>query len=269
MSEETPVPAASGGSTPSAQPSTTSNPGALSNPQVLTAIITGIVTVVAAFVGILPTLIQATQTAAVPTETHTPTATYTLTPTEEPTVVVTQTPLPTDVPATALPVQVQVTVTPLPPVVPQPTILPVGAVPTTVVVEPPVSQPVDQNVQPVQVNPPNTLLIYDDAAFTLVNVSGKALNLDGVRFRSGSGKFNSNKWANYRGVPNNNCVRLRDAAAGRRNPPGECKSLLSLLEIGSDLFWLNTATFEVVRNGETVATCTTDTDRCAVFIPQG
>jgi hypothetical protein len=70
-------------------------------------------------------------------------------------------------------------------------------------------------------------------------------------------------------VPDGNCVRLRDATAGRRNPPPECRSLLSLMEVGSAaLFWLKASTFEVLQNGAVIASCATDTDRCAIYIPQ-
>jgi hypothetical protein len=258
------------------QPSSTSNPSALSHPQVLTAIITGVVTLVAAFVGILPTLIQAGQPAAAPTQTPTPTATLTFTPAPtltaelptathtgvpdvSPTATLTLEPVLPTATQTSIPTQIEVIVSSIP-------TLPPTNIPATTIQEPTVPM---QTVQVVQSDPPNVLLIYDDAAFTVLNVSGKAMNLDGVRFRSDSGKFNASKFANSHSVPNDNCLRLRDSTAGRRNPPGECKNLLSFFEVGvGDLFWLNTPSFEVVRNGEILATCTTDTDRCAILIPQ-
>ncbi|HEX2620259.1 MAG TPA: hypothetical protein VHL11_08935, partial [Phototrophicaceae bacterium] len=63
--------------------------------------------------------------------------------------------------------------------------------------------------------------------------------------------------------------RLKDATVGQRRPPSECGSLYGLILVGSEaLFWLNTAEFTVQIKKEVLATCKTDSDQCAVYIPQ-
>ncbi|MBC8099937.1 MAG: hypothetical protein H7Y11_10890 [Armatimonadetes bacterium] len=250
------------------------NNNPLTNPQVLAALVTGILTLVAAFVGIVPILIQANQATA----TQTPTHTYTFTPqpsaTDTPTVtpeslpsatdtpIVTLEPLPSSTPT--MTVELLPSITPMLSDTPAPTQQSEPTLPPTTIPE------ATPTLASVPTTPPNTLLIYDDVAFTVVNASGATLSLQGVRFRSGSNEFRANQWANADSIPNNNCVRMRDAAAGARTPPAECRNLLSLLEVGgSALFWLNTPSFEVVKRGEVLAVCSTDTDRCAVYIPQG
>lgn len=233
-----------------------SNASALSNPQVMTALITGVVTVAVALIGIVPTLVQANQPTPTLTATHTPTHTATFTATIAPPTetAVPETP-PTDTPAPTQvePTQVEPTAITLPTTTPEPTAAPTEVVPTA----------------QTNANPPNVLLIYDGAAFTVLNTSGGTLSLQGVRFRSSSGNFNSVGWANNNRLPDGTCLRLRDAAAGNRQPPRECQNLLSLLlETGKSLFWLGSSSFDVVKRGETLATCATDTDRCAVYIPQ-
>lgn len=204
-------------------------PTGLAHPQVLIALITGIVTVVGALIGIVPSLIEANKPTPTPTFTFTPTFTVTFTPTAE---------LPT---ATATPAPAEVVL---------PTSLPL------------------LTAAPPPGSVPNALLIFDGVSFTLVNTAGRSLSLQGVRFRSSSGRFDSVGWANHTRIPDGSCVRIRDAAAGRRNPPPECANLLSLLEVGPEaLFWANTPTFEVVRDSVVLASCPTDTDRCAVYIP--
>jgi hypothetical protein len=221
----------------------------LSDPQVLTALITGIVSVVVAVVGLVPTLIAA----------NTPTATPTLVPTH------TFTPLPTEsVPPTAFNPTVEV-------------IIPTGeasAVPPTITPRP--LEPVVTDVPPTEArvdqSDPNVLLIYDDVSFTLVNVSGETLSLKDIKFRSSSGKWEAKDWGSrsvYEQLPNKLCLRIRDSGAGNRNPPGDCKSLHALMVTGGEaLFWLGTSEFEVRQKKDLLATCSTDTDRCAIYVPQ-
>lgn len=226
-------------------------PSPWQQPQVVIALITGIVTVIAAFIGIIPSLIPASAPTPPPTLTATVIAAVAAAPSATP--MADSVPTATSLPAVdSVPVMVlEATTTPLP----------AFGDPTNAPDAPPTPA--------IQSNPPNALLIYDGVAFTLVNASGGRLSLAGVRFTSSSGAFEASTWANASRVPDGNCVRLRDATAGRRNPPPECRNLLSLMEVGSAaLFWLKSSTFEVLQNGAVIASCATDTDRCAIYIPQ-
>jgi hypothetical protein len=220
---------------------------AWASPQVVTAIITGMVTLTVAVIGIVPTLIRAAQ--PTPTPTFTPTAALTATFT------------PTALPPTAEPTIIEVvSFTAVPSSTPLPA-LDRSQLPTV--------PPSSSDAPSVPRSDPNALLIFDNAAFTLINVSALWLSLDGVQFRSSSGNFDASQWANANRIPEGNCVRLRDLSAGPRNPPGECENLLSLFEVGSRaMFWANTSSFEIVRNGEVVASCETNSGRCSVHIPR-
>jgi serine/threonine protein kinase/uncharacterized protein YraI len=180
--------------------------------------------------------------AAAPT--LTPTATATLTPTA------TDTPAPTSTSTPSATVTTEATATST---------------------QPPASDtPVPTPVPPTPA-PVNVMLLYDDVSFTLHNRAGRTLSLQGVSFRSASGSWNARSWgvSLYTNVPDNNCLRLRNAASGQRQPPAECGNLYGLQLVGRPaLFWRSVEQFEVVRDGQVIATCRADAERCGVFIPQ-
>lgn len=120
--------------------------------------------------------------------------------------------------------------------------------------------------------PANVRLIYDSVAFTLVNESGDTLSLENVSFRSSAGSWDARMWGPslYDRLPAGQCFRLRDRSAGQRQPPAPCvNKIFSLIEVGSTgLFWVNVPEFEVMRNGEVIATCAFESAECAIYIPR-
>lgn len=235
----------------STSPSTSNPNTSWSNPQVIIALITGLVSVLVTVIGVLPNLINANEATATPTAMAVVLIVATATdvpllPTSTPEAQTVSTDSPTAAPTT------QPTSEPTT----QPT-----AEPTT---EAPTEAPAATNSPS-----PNVLLIYDNVSFSLVNTSGRRLSLANVTFQSGSRIWEALAWANHRRIPNGNCLRIRDASAGNRNPPGECSELLSLLLIGKTvMFWTEADTFDVLQGSTVIATCTTDTDRCAIYVPQ-
>jgi hypothetical protein len=137
------------------------------------------------------------------------------------------------------------------------------AIPATVPTTPPPT---------AQAQPPNVLLMYDDESFTLLNQSTGVLSLEGVVFRSSAGAWDALRWGAslYTTLPSEQCLRLRDVSVGQRQPPPPCvNQIYGLIEVqGSDLFWLNADTFEVVRDNAVLATCATSAESCAVYIGQ-
>jgi hypothetical protein len=219
----------------------------LQNPQVLTALITGMVTVVVAIVGLVPTILQSA--AAAPTPTPPPTViVVTATPTEV-IVLPTETPIPPT--ATEAPIEAIVL----------PSETPVSPTATEAPTETPIPA-----TEAAQVNErPNVRLIFDNASFTLVNLANQELSLEGVSFSSASGYWEARQWGPslYTRVPSQNCLRLRDMRTGRRNPPSDCRSLLGLIEVGQPaIFWTNTDSFTVERNGDVLAECSTRQSPC-------
>jgi hypothetical protein len=214
------------------------------NPQVMAAIIGGVVTLVAAILGVLPNVInRPPESTAV--------------------IVVTATPLP----ATAL----ELAATPLPPpaateavaLVASATFVPPTAIPATPI-PPTAAQPTAIPAQPA-----NALFIWDDVSFTAINTGGGTLSLVGVTFSSGRGFWDARDWGPslYNSVPPRDCLRLRDASAGQRNPPAECADLYGLILVGTTaLFWRSADSFDVLRNSQVIATCPVAAGRCEVFV---
>jgi hypothetical protein len=271
MSEETkPTPPASEETLP------TPPRRALSDPQILAAIITGVVSVIVAVLGIVPVVISSMPKPTV-TPSYTPTSLATtvlaIIPTSTGTeIVASSTSAPTLVPASATPTTS--TSTPLPQF---------GATTTTSASATPSTEPVmvvtvptlaPTTTTPVPTQPTlesNLLLMFDEVSFTAINTSGRTLSLEGVAFVSDSGRWDAIGWGGnvHDRLPDDNCLRLRDLAASPRNPPGECKTLFGLMVVGEQvLFWRDVESFEVVRNGDVIATCATSAAACEVLIPQ-
>ncbi|GIK28647.1 MAG: hypothetical protein IT298_07920 [Chloroflexi bacterium] len=213
------------------------SPPLLSHPQIIAALITGMISIVVAVVGILPALMDSDN------QTPTPTVSVAalVSPTNEP-------PLPTVVPTgqpaaavTALPVL------PITPVAGE-TIPPTGA---------------------GSMQPPNAVLVWDQDAFNVVNESGGRMSLTRVRFRAINDRqirWRAEDWGPvHETLPDGHCLRLRDTAAGPRNPPPECAGsrLYAMLEVAASvIFW--PGGFTVERDGAVLATCTSSP--CAVYV---
>jgi hypothetical protein len=117
----------------------------------------------------------------------------------------------------------------------------------------------------------NVRFLYDDVSFTVVNISGDRLTLQGVSFTSAIGSWQASQWGGnvYTTLPNGYCLRMRDATVGQRRPPSDCNNnIYGLMEVGgSAIFWLNTDTFDVQKDGVLLATCTVASGVCEVYLP--
>ncbi|MBI1277895.1 MAG: hypothetical protein GC179_07185 [Anaerolineaceae bacterium] len=213
----------------------------LKNPQIILALISGVVTIVAALIGVLPHLLPASAT---PTPTMTP-------------IVVTATALPTSIPvATNAPLaDTQI------PEPAQPTLISL-AVTTPITAVP--------NTSSIPSGAPNVKLLFDKASFNLLNQSDYTISLAGVTFRSTSGTWDARKWGPsiYINLPAANCLRLRDSSSNLHTPPAVCANhIYGLIEVGpTAMFWANTDHFDVVHNDQTIATCETSSGECDVYI---
>lgn len=240
---------------------------ALSNPQVIAAIIGGIVTVVVAIVGIVPAIINSQRvTPVVVTATPIMATTVPVVLLPQPTVtpvVPTVTPL---APTPVAPTNAQVALTPI-----------VYNSPTTEAATPPQPTPifpsatVTPDAPPVQTGPANVLLMYDDVSFTLLNQDTRTLSFEGVFFRSSAGEWEARRWGPsiYNSLRPGMCLRLRDASVGQRQPPASCvNKIYALQEVGTTaIFWRNVDRFDVVRNGQVIASCAVADQQCAIAVP--
>lgn len=205
--------------------------------------------------------------AAVPTDTPTSTATATLTASATATATQTATATSTASPTVTASPSATSSNTPLPTATEMPTETRTpqpSATAAAVVVPADTATP-----EPPTAVPGNVLLLQDDVSFTVYNQSRSTVSLEGVVFRSSSGRWNARAWgvSIYGNVPPENCLRLRNINSGQRQPPSICSNLLGLQLAGSQaLFWMNTESYDVVRDGEIIATCSTDADSCEVLI---
>ena len=214
----------------------------LKNPQIILALISGTVTLVAALIGVLPHLLPAS-----------PTLTPTMTP-----IIMTATSLTisspvvfsSSVPNTQIPTPAQ------------PTLI------SLALTTPSVATP---NPNPLMNGTPNVKLLYDKASFNLLNLSDHSMSLYGVTFRSSSGTWDAKKWGPsiYTSLPAANCLRLRDASSGQHTPPAICANhIYGLIEVGATaMFWANTDYFDVMHNDQIIATCDLSFGECSVYIP--
>jgi hypothetical protein len=226
------------------------------SPQVILPIIATLSTVIVAIIGVVPAILEANKPDATPT-----------------------------------PIVIVLAATPIP-------VEPTQVISTTVVVAPtsvvPLSKPTDRaelvaavttaptltptllptetpvvNVEPTAV--PNITLFYDNDSFSILNASGSRASLEGITFRSSAATWDISPFGGLmKALPNNKCLRMRDATVGNRQPPTACGSTMyGFLEIGPNvMFWKNVDQFEVLRNGSVIATCDAATEACPIYVEQ-
>ncbi len=218
--------------------------GALSNPQILGAIITGIVSVVVAIVGVIPQFAKND-----PTHTPTPLAG----------VVVTFTPTPAPV-LEVLTLVATVTSTPLLSVTNTPLNLDPTPEPSRTFTPSPT----------VAVQTPNVRLFHNNRSFTALNLTNRRIGLNGVVFVGGDGRWSASEWGPiYQNMTSGDCLRMRDQNSGQQEPPSDCGDLLALVLVGDGaIFWRNDDGFTVSQDGVVLATCPQDSETCDLFIAQ-
>ena len=139
---------------------------------------------------------------------------------------------------------------------------------------------------------PGILLTYDGAAINLTNKSGVPVDLSGVAFRrisadgTATAAFPAFRWillsgsAPLRLQPDACYQLLRAEAASLKLKPGSalpipntCRELQSwLVDIDQDwLFWIpegNSASFQVINNGQLIQTCSIASGSCEFTLAQ-
>lgn len=216
------------------------NNAVLSNPQILIAVITGIVSVVVAIVGITPQLAKNNEATHTPTPLAGLVVTFTHTPPAS-----TITPTPT-IGATSAPQSVDPS--------PEPSRTPTPSATSA----------------PVEAQAPNVRFFHNNRSFTALNLSSRRISLNEVVFTGGDGRWAASDWGPvYQTMNSGDCLRMRDQNSNQQNPPSECGNLLGLVLVGdSAIFWRDDDGFTVSQNGTILATCPQDVEICDVFIPQ-
>ncbi len=115
-------------------------------------------------------------------------------------------------------------------------------------------------------------LIYDARGVTLLNVSGRRLNLAPLMFQSATGTMSAVEWDNgylsapLDSFPNGDCLQVWNLSSAALAPPAECHTRHAWLEMGTPYqFWR--ADFQVLYGGQVIATCSLGTGVCEVKLP--
>jgi hypothetical protein len=246
-------------------PSLTTPPppaGALTHPQIVAALITGIVSVLVAVVGIIPVLIEAGKDDSTPTPVSAALVSQ-ASPTVAPTV--------TGLPPTAVDTQ---SPPPATDAVGVPNIVDVGATTTPLPVLgdplPPTGEPAAATISDsVSTAPePNLRLYFDNVSFTVRNQGGGKKTLAGVVFYNEHGRWDAEQWGSfYDDLTNRDCLRIRDVATSPRDPPSDCRELIGLMLVGpAAIFWRGDDGFRVERRGVELALCTSSP--CDLYLPR-
>jgi hypothetical protein len=217
------------------------------SPGNVVAIVGAVATLLAAVIGVLPNLLGRDEPAAI--------VPIVVTATPQPPTATPEMPTATPQPPTATPEPP--TATPEPP---------------TTTPEPPTATPEPPTATPQPAAAPNVVLYYDDVSFTVRNISGGTLSLAGVRLEGGSAAWDASMWGArvHDRLPNGQCLRLRDATVGQRQPPQPCvNNIFGLMEVGRGAIFWRGGSFSVLQNGAILATCALEAGECAVYVPQG
>jgi hypothetical protein len=201
------------------------------SPGNIVAIVGAVATLLAAVIGVLPNLLDRDEPAAIVP------------------IVVTATPLPTATPESPTATPESPTATP----------------------ESPTATPQPFTATPQPAAAPNAVLYYDDVSFTVRNISGGTLSLVGVRLEGGSAAWDASLWGArvHDRLPNGQCLRLRDATVGQRQPPQPCvNNIFGLMEVGRGAIFWRESSFSVLQNGAVLATCALEAGECAIHVPQ-
>ncbi len=120
--------------------------------------------------------------------------------------------------------------------------------------------------------PTDVRLLYDTRGVTLLNVSGRALNLAPLLFQSTTGTMPAGEWDNgylsapLSAFPAGDCLQVWNFAGTPLTPPAECRTRHAWLEMGTPYQFWHTD-FQVFYGGQLLATCPLGAGICDLQLP--
>ncbi len=133
--------------------------------------------------------------------------------------------------------------------------------------------PTDDASEMVGQQLPDLHLLYDVQSFSLVNVSGEALDLRGIVFNSEAGSLPIEQWeTEFLSQPLNDfsagdCLQAWTFSYDLLPKPEECRFRHAWVAIPqSSAFWQDVQTFAVERNGIVIGRCVVAQERCEVSL---
>ena len=140
----------------------------------------------------------------------------------------------------------------------------------------PITEPTPALPEPVSAtqSAADLRLVYDNNTLSLVNVSGRVLNLSGITFRSSSGVMTIERWntdslsQSLSGFTANDCLQVWGLEASDLYPkPDECEVRHSWIAVGDEFdFWRDTDIFIVERNNRRIGLCDVSLGSCDISL---
>lgn len=147
------------------------------------------------------------------------------------------------------------------------------AIPTATPI-PPTPLPIQPTITPFPTSTPRPMdlvLVYNYDSFTLVNISGRPLYIDGIWFLSPSGEMAGRVWDNgyltapLNAFPNGDCLQAWNREYDQLPKPDFCGYRHSWMRLSNEqTFWRNADYFDVYQWENRITTCLISTGRCEV-----
>lgn len=122
-----------------------------------------------------------------------------------------------------------------------------------------------------EVLPPDIRLVYNNRSFSLINVSGRVLNLANIAFESASGSMPASRWNNdflsqpLTSFTSNDCVQAWSAEFDLLPKPAECRVRHGWIIVSaSNIFWQGSEVFTVLNNNDAIGLCLVSNGVCDV-----
>lgn len=137
----------------------------------------------------------------------------------------------------------------------------------------PTAMPTDDASEQVGQQPPDLRLLYDVQSFSVVNISGEALDLRGIVFNSEMASLQIERWeTEFLSQPLNDfsagdCLQAWTFSYDLLPKPEECRFRHAWIAIPQgDAFWQGSQTFTVERNGTVIGRCVVAQERCDISL---
>jgi len=120
--------------------------------------------------------------------------------------------------------------------------------------------------------PPDIRLVYDTNSFTLLNVSGRRLDLSKLRFQSDNGQLETTVWDTefltepLNNFSNDDCLQVWGLKLNLvQEKVSDCEVRHGWIAVkDTQLFWNNASTFVVLNDGELIGQCNVIENRCDI-----
>ncbi|HRF94210.1 MAG TPA: hypothetical protein PLZ51_03405, partial [Aggregatilineales bacterium] len=139
---------------------------------------------------------------------------------------------------------------------------------------PPTPLPPQPTIAPLPTSTPrpmDLLLVYNYDSFTLINISGRPLYIDGMSFYSPAGEMFGRVWDNgfltapLNAFPNGDCLQAWNREYNELPKPDGCNYRHSWMRLSNEqTFWRNTDYFDVYQWENRITTCLVSTGQCLV-----